>query len=143
MAASPREKSRAPLPPPLHRPALAIHGDKPQDERDWVLEQFKRGDQPLLVATDVAQRGLDIKEVRAVINYDCPETSEAYVHRIGRTGRAGAVGAAYTLVTPEDKSMCPGLVKVLRGAKQPVPPEVQQLADEGEAAHRYKRYKYS
>ena len=108
-----------------------------------MLEQFKRGDHPLLVATDVAQRGLDIKDVRAVINYDCPETTESYVHRIGRTGRAGAAGLAYTLLTAEDKIMCAGLVKVLRGSEQPVPPEVEQLAKEAEAIHKYKKFKYS
>ena len=62
------------------------------------------------------------QDVRAVINYDCPETSEGYVHRIGRTGRAGVAGAAYTLVTPENGRMCADLVKVLRGAKQVVNP---------------------
>jgi len=123
-------------------PALALHGDKPQEERDWVLQQFRSAEHPLLVATDVAQRGLDVKGVAAVINVDCPETSEAYVHRIGRTGRAGEVGRAYTLVTPADARMCDDLVQVLRDAKQEVPPELLRLAAEGRAA-RYKRYKYS
>jgi len=140
-------------------------GDKPQEERDWVLQQFRSAEHPLLVATDVAQRGLDVKGVAAVINVDCPETSEAYVHRIGRTGRAGEVGRAYTLVTPGEKKrstirpsgayfsffsqvtpadarMCDDLVQVLRDAKQDVPPELLRLAAEGRAA-RYKRYKYS
>ena len=76
-------------------PALALHGDKLQEERDWVLAEFKEGRQPLLVATDVAQRGLDIKDVGTVINYDAPASGEAYVHRIGRTGRAGSAGSAY------------------------------------------------
>ncbi|EOD26199.1 hypothetical protein EMIHUDRAFT_418728 [Emiliania huxleyi CCMP1516] len=134
-------------------PALALHGDKPQEERDWVLQQFRSAEHPLLVATDVAQRGLDVKgerrpryfetqRVAAVINVDCPETSEAYVHRIGRTGRAGEVGRAYTLVTPADARMCDDLVQVLRDAKQEVPPELLRLAAEGRVA-RYKRYKYS
>ena len=84
-----------------------MHGDKCQEERDWVIEEFKCGEQPLLVATDVAQRGLDIKDVAYVINYDCPTTGEAYVHRIGRTGRAGSTGTAYTLVTPADRNPTP------------------------------------
>ena len=76
-------------------PALALHGDKPQEERDWALQEFKEGTNPLLIATDVAQRGLDIKDVRCVVNFDCPASGEAYVHRIGRTGRAGSSGRAW------------------------------------------------
>ena len=119
-------------------PALTIHGDKAQEERDWVLQQFKDGEQPLLIATDVAQRGLDIKGVAHVINYDCPTTGEAYVHRIGRTGRAGCAGSAYTLVTAEDKRVSPEIVKVLKGSKQVVPPELAQLAQEARAEARYR-----
>ncbi|KAL1523138.1 hypothetical protein AB1Y20_018093 [Prymnesium parvum] len=115
-------------------PCLAIHGDKSQEERDWVLQEFKDGRQPVLAATDVAQRGLDIKDIKYVINYDCPGTSEGYVHRIGRTGRAGASGCAYTLVTPEDARVAPDLVEVLRGSGQEVPSELAQLAN----AARYK-----
>ena len=111
-------------------PALAIHGDKSQEERDWVLHQFKEGEQPLLVATDVAQRGLDIKEVRHVVNYDCPSSSEAYVHRIGRTGRAGESGVAHTFVTPTDARVAPELAKVLRSSGQDVPAELERLVAE-------------
>ena len=119
-------------------PALTIHGDKAQEERDWVLQQFKDGDQPLLIATDVAQRGLDIKGVAHVINYDCPTTGEAYVHRIGRTGRAGSSGSAYTFMTADDRRVAPELVKVLKGSKQVVPPELAQLAQEAKAEARYR-----
>mmetsp|Transcript_43579 Transcript_43579/g.113498 ORF Transcript_43579/g.113498 Transcript_43579/m.113498 type:complete len:83 (+) Transcript_43579:2-250(+) len=70
-------------------PTLAIHGEKSQRERDWVLREFKDGRTPVMIATDVAARGLDVKEVRAVINYDFPSCIENYIHRIGRTGRAG------------------------------------------------------
>jgi ATP-dependent RNA helicase DDX5/DBP2 len=108
-------------------PALAIHGDKSQEERDWVLEEFKAGTEPLLVATDVAQRGLDIKDVRCVINFDCPSSGEAYVHRIGRTGRAGSTGSAHTLLTQDDARVATELVKVLRGAAQLVPEELELL----------------
>ena len=90
--------------------------DKAQEERDWVLQQFKDGEQPLLIATDVAQRGLDIKGVACVINYDCPNTGEGYVHRIGRTGRAGNSGTAYTFVAAEDRRVAPELVRVLKAA---------------------------
>ena len=69
-------------------PALAIHGDKSQQERDWVLAEFKSGKSYLMVATDVASRGLDVKNIRLVVNYDMPQNGiEDYIHRIGRTGR--------------------------------------------------------
>ena len=77
--------------------ALAIHGDLEQYERNDVLVQFANGSTPILVATDVAARGLDIKELSMVVNYDLPHTEETYTHRIGRTGRAGAKGIAITL----------------------------------------------
>lgn len=77
--------------------ALAIHGDLEQYERNDVLVQFANKSCPVLVATDVAARGLDIKELSMVVNYDIPHTQETYTHRIGRTGRAGAEGIAITL----------------------------------------------
>eukprot|EP00257_Ricinus_communis_P018451 XP_015577172.1 DEAD-box ATP-dependent RNA helicase 14 [Ricinus communis] len=87
--------------------AAAIHGDKSQGERDWVLNQFRSGKSPILVATDVAARGLDIKDIRVVINYDFPTGIEDYVHRIGRTGRAGATGVAYTFFSEQDWKYAP------------------------------------
>jgi len=84
-------------------PADAIHGDKSQGERLATLEKFKKGEVEVMVATDVAARGLDIAELPAVINYDLPYAPEDYVHRIGRTGRAGASGTAMSLMTPEDQ----------------------------------------
>jgi ATP-dependent RNA helicase RhlE len=83
--------------------ADAIHGDKTQDERMKALEAFKHGQIEVLVATDVAARGLDIVELPAVINYDVPFNAEDYVHRIGRTGRAGASGLAIMLMTGADE----------------------------------------
>ncbi|MBC7733792.1 MAG: DEAD/DEAH box helicase [Bacteriovorax sp.] len=80
----------------------ALHGDKSQDERLKALEAFKRGDVDVMVATDVAARGLDIVDLPAVFNFDVPFNAEDYVHRIGRTGRAGASGLAVTLVSPSD-----------------------------------------
>jgi len=109
-------------------PALGIHGDKSQEERDWVLHEFKHGAQPLLVATDVAQRGLDIKGVRCVINFDCPVSGEAYVHRIGRSGRAGAQGSAHSLLTSEDARVAADILKVLKNAEQPIPDGLEALA---------------
>ncbi|MGR3764448.1 DEAD/DEAH box helicase [Rossellomorea sp. NS-SX7] len=80
-----------------------LHGDVPQEKREEVMEAFRKGELPLLVATDVASRGLDIEGVSHVFNYDIPENTETYTHRIGRTGRAGAEGLSYTLYTSEDR----------------------------------------
>src|SRR5438132_9020403 len=91
-----------------------MHGDKSQDERLKALDAFKKGEVDLLVATDVAARGLDIKDVPAVFNFDVPFNSEDYVHRIGRTGRAGASGLAVTFVTPEDQRLMGDIEKLLK-----------------------------
>jgi superfamily II DNA/RNA helicase len=77
----------------------AIHGDKDQQSRTRTLAEFKAGRCPIMIATDVAARGVDVKDVKAVINYDFPQSVEDYVHRIGRTGRAGAKGQAFTFLT--------------------------------------------
>ena len=82
--------------------SLAIHGDKSQGARTKALEGFRSGSVPVLVASDIAARGLDIDEIRLVVNYDVPADPDTYVHRIGRTGRAGATGCAVTFVTSED-----------------------------------------
>ncbi|HEY8048400.1 MAG TPA: DEAD/DEAH box helicase [Ramlibacter sp.] len=92
----------------------ALHGDKSQDERLKALAAFKAGEVDLLVATDVAARGLDIKDVPAVFNFDVPFNSEDYVHRIGRTGRAGASGLAVTFVTPQDARLVGDIEKLLK-----------------------------
>jgi ATP-dependent RNA helicase RhlE len=92
----------------------ALHGDKSQDERLKALDAFKRGEVDLLVATDVAARGLDIKDVPAVFNFDVPFNPEDYIHRIGRTGRAGASGLAVTLVAPGDGRLMADLEKLLK-----------------------------
>ncbi|XP_015617273.1 DEAD-box ATP-dependent RNA helicase 40 isoform X2 [Oryza sativa Japonica Group] len=113
--------------------AASIHGDKSQAERDNVLNQFRTGRAPILVATDVAARGLDIKDIRVVINYDFPTGIEDYVHRIGRTGRAGATGVSYTFFSEQDWKYAGDLVKVLEGANQHVPPELQEMAARGAA----------
>ena len=107
--------------------AAAIHGDKSQQERDWVLRQFRDGSRPVMVATDVAARGLDVPNVAAVINYDFPNGVEDYVHRIGRTGRAGAQGLAYTLFTDGDAKYARDLCKLISEAGQAPPPELVAL----------------
>jgi ATP-dependent RNA helicase RhlE len=94
--------------------ATALHGDKSQDERLKALEAFKSGAVDLLVATDVAARGLDIKDVPAVFNFDLPFNAEDYVHRIGRTGRAGASGVAISFVAPSDGRLVVDLEKLLK-----------------------------
>jgi len=103
---------------------VSIHGDKTQWERTNALEKFKRGTANVLVATDVAARGLDIPDVEAVINFSFPLTIEDYVHRIGRTGRAGKEGIAHSLFTQQDYKLAGCLVKVLKDAGQEVPPEM-------------------
>ena len=92
----------------------ALHGDKSQDERLKSLDAFKRGEVDVMVATDVAARGLDIADLPAVFNFDVPFNAEDYVHRIGRTGRAGASGLAITLVAREDARLIAELEKLLR-----------------------------
>eukprot|EP00929_Paragymnodinium_shiwhaense_P050557 TRINITY_DN2544_c0_g1_i1.p1 TRINITY_DN2544_c0_g1~~TRINITY_DN2544_c0_g1_i1.p1 ORF type:complete len:574 (-),score=124.41 TRINITY_DN2544_c0_g1_i1:367-2034(-) len=107
----------------------AIHGDRDQRERENAMASFKSGETPILVATDVAARGLDISNVGLVINFDMPKQMEDYVHRIGRTGRAGKRGTAIGFVNERCK-YCSELQDLLRTAKQEVPPWLSQLAKE-------------
>ncbi|EUC33312.1 hypothetical protein COCCADRAFT_36878 [Bipolaris zeicola 26-R-13] len=104
-----------------------IHGDLSQEKRSASLAAFKEGHVPLLVATDVAARGLDIPAVKVVINVTFPLTAEDYVHRIGRTGRAGKEGLAITLFTEHDKALSGSLINVLKAANQPVPEELMKF----------------
>ena len=92
----------------------ALHGDKSQDERLKALDAFKKGEVDLLVCTDVAARGLDIKDVPAVFNFDVPFNAEDYVHRIGRTGRAGAEGLAVTFVSKTDARLVGDIEKLIK-----------------------------
>jgi ATP-dependent RNA helicase RhlE len=91
----------------------AIHGDKTQGEREAALEAFKSGKTTVLVATDVASRGLDIENLPQVINFDIPHSPEDYIHRIGRTGRAGLTGEAISLVAPEDMEALAAIEKLI------------------------------
>ena len=104
-----------------------IHGDLSQRDRMASLEAFKTAETPLLVATDVAARGLDIPNVEHVINYTFPLTIEDYIHRIGRTGRGGKTGKALTFFTDEDKAHAGELIRVLKDADQPVPKEMDRF----------------
>ncbi|KAI0022019.1 Phosphomethylpyrimidine kinase-domain-containing protein [Xylariomycetidae sp. FL0641] len=112
-------------------PALSIHGDKQQNERDWVLDQFKTGKSPIMVATDVASRGIDVRNITHVINYDYPNNSEDYIHRIGRTGRAGAKGTAITFFTADNSKQARDLVSVLQEAKQQIDPRLHEMTRYG------------
>ncbi|KAI1909797.1 ATP-dependent RNA helicase dbp2 [Ophidiomyces ophidiicola] len=109
-------------------PALSIHGDKQQNERDWVLNEFKSGNSPIMVATDVASRGIDVRDISHVLNYDYPNNSEDYVHRIGRTGRAGAKGTAITLFTTDNAKQARDLVNILTESKQQIDPRLAEMA---------------
>lgn len=106
----------------------AIHGDKDQHQRTAVINGFKSGAIPIMIATNVAARGIDIKGVKAVVNYDFPQNTEDYVHRIGRTGRAGAKGNAYTFFTQRDAKKAAGLIKIMELAEQVVPQDLRDMA---------------
>ncbi|XP_052157958.1 DEAD-box ATP-dependent RNA helicase 52A isoform X1 [Oryza glaberrima] len=110
-------------------PATAIHGDRTQQERESALRSFKTGLTPIMVATDVASRGLDVPNVAHVINYDLPKSVEDYVHRIGRTGRAGKAGSATAFFTESDHSLAKGLLELMTEAKQDVPDWLVQYAE--------------
>lgn len=104
-----------------HHPVTSIHGDRTQKEREEALRCFRTGTCPILVATAVAARGLDIPNVKHVINFDLPSDVEEYVHRIGRTGRMGNLGVATSFFNDKNRSICPDLVELLVETKQEVP----------------------
>jgi len=92
-----------------------LHSNRSQGQREQALRGFKTGHFPIMVATDIAARGLDVESISHVINFDMPDTADAYIHRIGRTGRAQRTGDAFTLVTPEDKDMIRILERIMGG----------------------------
>ncbi len=104
--------------------AAAIHGNRSQPQRTRALEAFKKGDVSVLVATDVAARGLHISEVSHVINYDMPQNAETYIHRIGRTGRAGSTGTAVSFVSGEDRGILRDIERLIKKPLEvlPLPP---------------------
>ncbi|XP_066498637.1 ATP-dependent RNA helicase DDX42 isoform X1 [Hoplias malabaricus] len=105
-----------------------LHGDMDQSERNKVISDFKKKNLPVLVATDVAARGLDIPSIRTVVNYDVARDIDTHTHRVGRTGRAGEKGLAYTLLTNKDASFAGDLVRNLEGANQSVSKDLMDLA---------------
>ncbi|KAK5985143.1 ATP-dependent RNA helicase vasa isoform A [Trichostrongylus colubriformis] len=115
-------------------PSTTIHGDRIQNQRSEAINEFKRGKKPVLIATAVGERGLDIKGVDHVINYDLPTNGQDYVHRIGRTGRVGNPGRATSLyLSEENKELAQSLVEILTEADQDVPEFLANDAKGGNA----------
>ncbi|KAF2293903.1 hypothetical protein GH714_005567 [Hevea brasiliensis] len=110
-------------------PCLSLHGAKDQTDRESTISDFKSNVCNLLIATSVAARGLDVKELELVINFDVPNHYEDYVHRVGRTGRAGRKGCAITFISEDDARYAPDLVKALQLSEQVVPEDLKALAD--------------
>ncbi|XP_075248744.1 putative ATP-dependent RNA helicase Pl10 isoform X2 [Convolutriloba macropyga] len=119
-------------------PVASIHGDRTQREREQALNSFKQGDTPILVATAVAARGLDISNVKHVINFDLPSDFDEYVHRIGRTGRVGNTGLATSLFNEKNMNIVRDLVDLLKEAKQDCPEWLQAMAVEKQRANYFK-----
>ena len=111
-------------------PVTSIHGDRTQREREDALKCFRSGDCPILVATAVAARGLDIPHVKHVINYDLPSDVEEYVHRIGRTGRMGNLGIATSFFNDKNRNICADLVELLVETNQDMPPFLEEMAND-------------
>jgi ATP-dependent RNA helicase DDX5/DBP2 len=112
--------------------ANAMHGDKSQEERDWALREFKNLQSTLLVATDVAARGLDIDDIRIVVNFDFPKEMETYIHRVGRTGRAGKKGLAVSFfVSEKNGRLARELIQILTRSQQVIPDQLQALGSFG------------
>lgn len=110
-------------------PCMSIHGGKDQIDRDSTIDDFKAGVIPILIATSVAARGLDVKQLKLVVNYDAPNHLEDYVHRAGRTGRAGNTGTAVTFVTPDQDRYSVDISKALKQSGQDVPEDLRKLAE--------------
>jgi ATP-dependent RNA helicase DDX3X len=108
-------------------PASSIHGDKSQREREDALKFFKSGRTPILVATDVAARGLDIPNVTQVINFDLPSNIDDYVHRIGRTGRVGNIGNALSLMNDKNRNIAKELIELLSENDQEMPEWLERM----------------
>ncbi|KAF2970938.1 hypothetical protein GQX73_g2669 [Xylaria multiplex] len=108
-------------------PCMSIHGGKDQIDRDSTIQDFKAGALPILIATSVAARGLDVKQLKLVVNYDAPNHLEDYVHRAGRTGRAGNKGTAVTFITPDQENCAPGISKALEQSGQPVSEQLEEM----------------
>ncbi|OAL69664.1 pre-mRNA-processing ATP-dependent RNA helicase PRP5 [Trichophyton violaceum] len=110
-------------------PCMSIHGGKDQIDRDSTIDDFKAGIFPILIATSVAARGLDVKQLKLVVNYDAPNHLEDYVHRAGRTGRAGNTGTAVTFLTEDQERYSVDISKALKQSGQPVPEPIQKMVN--------------
>lgn len=108
-------------------PCMSIHGGKDQIDRDSTIDDFKAGVIPIMIATSVAARGLDVKQLKLVVNFDAPNHLEDYVHRAGRTGRAGNTGTAVTFVTEDQEQFSVGIAKALEQSGQPVPERLHEM----------------
>ncbi len=108
-------------------PCMSIHGGKDQIDRDSTIDDFKAGVTPIMIATSVAARGLDVKQLKLVVNYDAPNHLEDYVHRAGRTGRAGNTGTAVTFITEEQEQYSVGIAKALEQSGQSVPERLNEM----------------
>ncbi|XP_032537334.1 probable ATP-dependent RNA helicase DDX43 isoform X2 [Chiroxiphia lanceolata] len=115
-------------------PVQSLHGNREQCDREQALDDFKKGKVKILVATDLASRGLDVHDITHVFNFDFPRNIEEYVHRVGRTGRAGRTGEAVTLVTKNDWKFASELIEILERTNQVVPDELIAMAE------RYKQF---
>jgi len=109
--------------------AMSLHGGKDQVDRDTTISDFKSGVVPVVIATSVAARGLDVKQLKLVINYDAPNHMEDYVHRAGRTGRAGNKGTCITFITPEQDRYSVDIFRALKASNAAVPTELEELAN--------------
>ncbi|XP_008577120.1 PREDICTED: probable ATP-dependent RNA helicase DDX43 isoform X1 [Galeopterus variegatus] len=112
-----------------HLSVESLHGNREQSDREQALENFKTGKVRILIATDLASRGLDVHDVTHVYNYDFPRNIEEYVHRVGRTGRAGRTGMAITLITRNDWRIATELINILERASQSIPEELVSMAE--------------
>jgi ATP-dependent RNA helicase DDX46/PRP5 len=110
-------------------PTMSLHGGKDQVDRDSTITDFKAGIVPIVTATSVAARGLDVKQLKLVVNYDVPNHMEDYIHRAGRTGRAGNKGTCVTFITPEQDKYARDIIAALKASKVAIPAELQELAD--------------
>merc|ERR1719476_449405 len=123
--------------------AETIHGDRDQQSRDRALGSFKCGASKVLVATDVAARGLDVKTIRLVINFDPANNAEDYVHRIGRTARAGMTGTAVSFLTSADGKKAKDIADVMKKTGKTIPPELDQMAAQAARFADDKRSRYN
>ena len=124
-------------------PAISIHGDKCQSEREEALKAFRCGRKPILVATAVAARGLDISNVKFVVNFDLPTDIDEYVHRIGRTGRAGNAGEAISFFNEKNRNIARDLYEILVETQQELPDFLNKMIDDIRQAHQQNKSRFN